>query len=780
MRPGLRFLVTGASGFIGYTLACRLAERHGLESVQLLVPPTCRHARERHRRDRVEEAGFRLVVHDLLTGELDPVSIEPFDVLFHLAAFTETETDSPLVRVNDVGTERLLRSLRPLLPGKRVVYTGSMASVDRARPDDTPQDESAPCSPRTIYGRTKLEAERILRRYAADIGFEWTILRLPTVYGPGFRPGGMFEHIARGLERGSLAVRLAWPGRMTLVYLDDVVEVLLTLATTGAGRNDLYHMAAGDAPRFDEVIEAVAGVLNVERRRIAPPRPFWSLVRRVVWLPKLLSVLPFRLRVAVWRISLVVTDGMVTDGARLERAVPRRHTPLAEGLAVQHAAHVQASPDPRLPIPAESTVLLVGCGTGELLAALRPSRGLGIDVRPELVRVARERLPGLRFEVAGIEGVPTDETFEHVVLAAPLETSRGVRSGFEALQRACAPETRVVVVERSGSRRPGLRVAGGDRTETPARVHEALSFERVCRLLEHSGFEAITKSSRVVLPPGLSFLSSLTRIGLAHRLRLPGFRRTRMLIARPAMARKPREDVTCSVVVPCRNEKANIEPAVLRIPEMGSHTEIIFVEGHSADGTLDECERMRREHPDKDIVVLTQDGIGKGDAVRKAFAHAKNDVLMILDADLTVPPEELPRFFEAIVSGRGELAIGSRFAQEMEPGAMRFLNRLGNRFFAVVSSRLLGQRIGDAFCGTKVLWREDYEHMGPVSSYLDVTDPFGDFDLLYGAARINRKVVEVPIRYRARTHGTTQIRRFRDGWTLFRITFKALCKPWIA
>jgi glycosyltransferase involved in cell wall biosynthesis len=249
-----------------------------------------------------------------------------------------------------------------------------------------------------------------------------------------------------------------------------------------------------------------------------------------------------------------------------------------------------------------------------------------------------------------------------------------------------------------------------------------------------------------------------------------------ILVARPLITRKKPEETTCSVIIPCRNEKGNIEQAVLRTPDMGKHTEIIFVEGHSQDGTLEECQRVKDKYPKKDIKVLVQDGTGKGDAARKGFSYAKNDVLMILDADLTVPPADLPKFFATIVSGKGEFINGSRLVYQMEKQAMRFLNLIGNKFFSRAFTYLLEQRIGDTLCGTKVLWREDYMRIAAGREYFGDFDPFGDFDLLFGAAKLNLKIVEIPIRYRGRTYGATQISRFRHGLLLFKMALFALWK----
>jgi glycosyltransferase involved in cell wall biosynthesis len=231
-----------------------------------------------------------------------------------------------------------------------------------------------------------------------------------------------------------------------------------------------------------------------------------------------------------------------------------------------------------------------------------------------------------------------------------------------------------------------------------------------------------------------------------------------------------------TVLIPCRNEKGNIENAVKRLPNFCDDLEIIYVEGNSQDGTLDEIHRVIKAYPDKDIKVLVQDGKGKGDAVRKGFDNARGDILMILDADLTVPPEDLPKFYRAIVTGKGEYINGTRLVYPMDDQAMRFLNFWANRTFSVLFSWLLNQRFTDTLCGTKVLTKKNYEKIVSNRSYFGDFDPFGDFDLIFGATKLNLKVVEVPIRYAAREYGETQISRFRHGWLLLKMVFFAYKK----
>jgi len=235
-------------------------------------------------------------------------------------------------------------------------------------------------------------------------------------------------------------------------------------------------------------------------------------------------------------------------------------------------------------------------------------------------------------------------------------------------------------------------------------------------------------------------------------------------------------DETVTVVIPCRNEKGNVEAAILRLPELSRQMEIIFVEGHSSDGTWEEIERVRTTYSCLDIKALRQTGEGKGDAVRTAFEVAKGDILIILDADLTVPPEDLPKFVEVISSGQGEYVNGSRLIYGMEEQAMRFLNLLANHLFALVFTFLLNQKITDTLCGTKALSRKNYRKISENREYFGDFDPFGDFDLIFGASKLNLKIVEVPVRYASRRYGSTQISRFKHGTLLFRMVLFAFKK----
>jgi glycosyltransferase involved in cell wall biosynthesis len=296
-----------------------------------------------------------------------------------------------------------------------------------------------------------------------------------------------------------------------------------------------------------------------------------------------------------------------------------------------------------------------------------------------------------------------------------------------------------------------------------------LTVDDVANLLALADFEVTRHWDEVLLPLDVPPLDRLANQYLARIWPFNQATLTHFVVARPQPRSDRREEPLVSVVVPARNEAGNIDAIFERTPEMGAGTELIFVEGHSSDDTYASIERAIEQHPERDAKVFKQGGKGKGDAVREGFAHAHGDVLMILDADLTVAPEDLPRFLHALCSGKGELINGVRLVYPMEKQAMRFFNLLGNKFFSLAFTWLLGQSIKDTLCGTKVLWASDYRRISAQRAYFGDFDPFGDFDLLFGAAKLNLKIVDLPIRYRERTYGTTNIQRWRHGLLLLRM-----------
>jgi SAM-dependent methyltransferase len=429
----------------------------------------------------------------------------------------------------------------------------------------------------------------------------------------------------------------------------------------------------------------------------------------------------------------------------------------------------------RFHVPRGASVLEIGCGTGDLLAALAPSRGVGIDISPKAVEIARSKHPGHTFLAGDAEDIPLSEPFDYIVLSDLIGYLDDVQRAFEQLNRVCRPRTRVILTYFNYLWEPVLRAGARLGIKRPQPDQNWLSLADLQNLLSLAGFQTVSMGYKVLLPVRVPLLSSLCNRVVANLPLLRKLCLVETIIARPAPVPVPEESLSCTVVIPARNEKGNIENAVRRTPEMGKHTEIVFVEGNSRDGTAEEIERVIAAYPDRDVKIVRQgSGVGKGDAVRKGFAAATGDVLMILDADLTVPPEDLPKFLKALCSGRGEFVHGSRLVYPMEKQAMRFLNTLGNKFFSLAFTWLLDQRFKDTLCGTKVLYRRDYERIAAGRGYFGDFDPFGDFDLIFGAAKLDLKILEVPIRYRERTYGTTQISRFRHGWLLLRMCLFAL------
>jgi len=441
--------------------------------------------------------------------------------------------------------------------------------------------------------------------------------------------------------------------------------------------------------------------------------------------------------------------------------------------------HLAVSSLAQFIVPPDVSVLEIGCATGDLLASLRPRRGLGIDVSGEMIRRAGKKHPHLEFRQVSAERLDVKgEHFDYVVLSDVIGFLYDIRLVFDQLRAACGPHTRIVINWYSRLWQPVLATAEKFGLKHPQPLLNWTTVEDVRNLLNLADFEVVRDRKQILLPIRLPVVAHFANRYLAP---LPVIRHlclTNWIVARPAMRSQEPHRPSVSVVCPCRNEAGNIEQIVERLPSMGSQTELIFVEGHSKDDTLAVCHRVaaRASSAGLPTRVLVQTGRGKGDAVRLGFSAARGDVLMILDADLSVAPEDLPQFVRVLAEGKGDFVNGSRLVYSMDSKAMRFLNLLGNRFFALLLGTLIGQHIKDSLCGTKVLWRSSYEAIAKGRAHFGEIDPFGDFDLLFGAAKLNLKIVEIPVRYRQRTYGSTNINRFADGLLLLRMSAKAAVK----
>ncbi len=416
-------------------------------------------------------------------------------------------------------------------------------------------------------------------------------------------------------------------------------------------------------------------------------------------------------------------------------------------------------------------VLELGCADGDLLAAVQPAVGVGVDFSGAMLARARRKHPHLQFVQADAHDLTRiDGTFDVIILSDLLHDAWDVQALLAGFARLCHRDTRVVMNFYSRLWEVPLTAARHLGFAEPALKQNWLTVPDVTNLLHLTDFRVVRTWQEVLLPlpvPGAASLSNrvLVRLWGVRHLALANFILARPNCARVAVPRAER----VSVIVPARNESGNISALFGRTPEMGGGTELIFVEGHSSDDTFAAIEREMAANPGRPARVLRQTGKGKGDAVRAGFAAATGDILMILDADLTVPPEDLPRFYEAIHSNKGEFINGVRLTYPMEKEAMRFANLLGNKFFSLAFSWLLGQAIKDTLCGTKVIRRDAYEALAANRAYFGDFDPFGDFDLLFGASKLGLEIVELPIRYRERTYGTTNIQRWRHGWLLLKM-----------
>lgn len=426
----------------------------------------------------------------------------------------------------------------------------------------------------------------------------------------------------------------------------------------------------------------------------------------------------------------------------------------------------------RFLVPEGARVLDIGCGTGDLLAAIGAPGSVGVDLSAAMVAVAQHDNPEFTYHVGDIEDPDLisqlEGPFDVIILSDAIGSLEDIETTFASLHALCTSDTRLVISYYSRLWEPILKIAehlGDKQRHLP---QNWLSTDDIAGLLDLADFDVVKREWRQLFPKRIWGIGGLINRYLGPLPVIRRFSLRNYIVARPAK-RVGLSDASVTVLVPCRNEKGNIESAVTRTPSMGPKTEILFVEGNSQDGTWDEIQRVIAAYPDRSIRALKQDGKGKGDAVRKGFSNAACDVLMILDADLTVPPETLPKFYKAITEGKGEFINGTRLVYPMDRDAMRFLNWIANRTFSILFSWLLNQRLTDTLCGTKVLTKEHYDRIASNRGYFGVFDPFGDYDLIFGAAKLNLKIAEIPIRYAAREYGETQISRFSDGLLLIKM-----------
>ncbi len=423
-------------------------------------------------------------------------------------------------------------------------------------------------------------------------------------------------------------------------------------------------------------------------------------------------------------------------------------------------------------------LLQIGCGNGYLLSRINARKAVGIDLSPGMIAAARKSCPELTFLPGDAEQPPAlGQKFDYILLVNVVGDIIDLQAAFSRLRPYCRRSTRVIIIYYNYLWEPVVKLAERLHLKIKEPTQNWLSPADIENLLYLSGLETVHKDNSIFFPvylPGFSFLINrvIFRLPLLNKLCF-----TNLIVARPAPRPLPEEELSTSVIVPCKNEEGNVEDVIRRIPRMGRKTEIIVVDDRSTDGTAIEVERAKRHFPDKEVVLVSGPGRGKFEAVKAGFAAAHGDILMILDADATVMPEELPYFFKALAEGKGEFINGCRLVYEMEKQAMRLLNIFGNKLFGLIFSYLLSQRIKDTLCGTKAFFRDDYQRMTRYFNYFGSYDRWGDFNLLFSASKLNLKIIDLPVHYVERIEGETKMkRRFSHGWLMLRMCWEAAKK----
>ena len=422
-------------------------------------------------------------------------------------------------------------------------------------------------------------------------------------------------------------------------------------------------------------------------------------------------------------------------------------------------------------------VLQIGCGSGDLLAAVSPSFGMGIDLSGKAVAAARARHPGLHF----LEGDACERTtlaqargpFDVILLVNVLTFLGDVRRLFDALHAISHAKTRLVIYSYSRLWQPVLKAAEGLGLKQPQPPEAWIPQEEVRTMMHLGDWDPVREDRQIIFPAYVPVVSEVVNRWVGHLPGVDAFSLMFGIVARPRLVRHPsslKSEPSVSVVIPCRNEEGHIAAMVARLPRLPPNSEYLFVEGGSKDGTAAAIKAAIENNPDKPLRFLQQSGKGKGDAVRLGFSQARGEVLAILDSDMGVAPEDLPSFVHALARGHAEFVNGSRLVYPMAGKAMRFLNLLANKFFAALFSWILGQNCRDTLCGTKVLYRADYERIAANRAYFGDFDPFGDFDLLFGASRLNLHIADLAVRYHEREYGETNISRFSHGWLLLQMS----------
>jgi ubiquinone/menaquinone biosynthesis C-methylase UbiE len=407
-------------------------------------------------------------------------------------------------------------------------------------------------------------------------------------------------------------------------------------------------------------------------------------------------------------------------------------------------------------IQPHSRILELGCGSGNLISSLNPSYGVGVDISEKMIELARKKCPEITFVCEDIESFDTNDSFDYIIISGTLANVHDIHTLLQKVFDIANPDTRILIDHYNELWRPVINYGQKLNVKSPEYISNWLSIDDIDNFLYISKFQVVHKEFFMLVPKYLPIISAffnklIVKLPIIRRLCL-----SQLLIARKYCPPENVEDLSVSVIFTVRDEEGNIEPLVTRTPQLGRHTELVFIEGHSGDGTVDRIKDCINKYPEKNIKLYHQEGIGQKDAYRLGFNKAEGDLLCWLEADLTTPPEEMRLLWDTYIAGQGEYINGSRLVYEMKGNAMPLANMLGNRFFGNIFTLLLGQRFTDTLCGLKAISKRNFEKMGANLTYFGDFDPFGDFELIFNAIKLNLKVAEVPLHYQQRTYGESK------------------------
>ena len=413
----------------------------------------------------------------------------------------------------------------------------------------------------------------------------------------------------------------------------------------------------------------------------------------------------------------------------------------------------------------DSRVLEIGCATGEILASAKPSRGVGIDLSPEMIKLAKEKFPQYAFHCCSIEEFESQEKFDYIIMVDLIDHVYDIIDVFEKAYKFCHPATKIILSTINPWWEPVLSLMAKIGAKMPEGPHNFVEKRNLTKIIEFLDFSISYSGYMLLLPKRIPIISFLVNAIGTRIWGINKFSFVQYMVIQPLPENKNDLGFSCSVIIPCYNEAGNIEEAVRRIPKMGRETEIIVVNDGSKDQTANIANRLKQDYPNLKLIDYSPNK-GKGYAVKQGFEAASKEVLMILDADMSVPPEELPRFFKLLNKGICDFVNGTRIVYPMQSQAMRFLNLLGNKIFALIMTFISKQHLTDTLCGTKALYKKDYRYikMGQ--------DKWGDFDLLFGAAKLGNKIMEMPVHYMSRKTGESKMKSFKHGFHLLWVCFK--------